>query len=114
MKEYVREYAKYLGLNSDEILDEFNDFLFEKTSKISLDDIKEARNAIKNNEKEDTPKVYSPYTKIPTRRQNYAPYILGGLAIIVVLILFYMLLQNIRPNETRTSELLGGYEVDVI
>ena len=42
MKEKVKEYAKYLGLNPEEVIDEFNDYLFEKTSKISLEDIIEA------------------------------------------------------------------------
>ena len=43
LKELVREYGKYLGIETDKIIDEFNDFMFEHTSKISLDDIKEAR-----------------------------------------------------------------------
>ena len=41
MRELVKEYAKYLGLDPRKIQDEFNDFLFEHTSKISLDDIME-------------------------------------------------------------------------
>ena len=43
LKEDVRQYAKYLGLNPEKVIDEFNGFLFEHTSKISLDDIKMAR-----------------------------------------------------------------------
>ena len=42
MKEKVKDYAKYLGLKPDEVIDEFNDYLFEKTSKISLQDIMDA------------------------------------------------------------------------
>ena len=41
LKEMVRIYAKYLGLDEEKILGELDDFLFEKTSKISIDDIKE-------------------------------------------------------------------------
>ena len=40
LKDKVRLYAKYLGVDEDKIADEFNDFLFEKTSKISLNDVK--------------------------------------------------------------------------
>ena len=47
LKEIIKIYAKYLGINESSILDEFNDFLFEKTSKISLEDIK---NSIKKEE----------------------------------------------------------------
>ena len=43
LKEDVRQYAKYLGLNPEKVIDEFNGFLFEHTSKISLEDIKMAQ-----------------------------------------------------------------------
>ena len=60
LKEYMKNYAKYLGLDPAKVAEEFNDFLFEHTSKISLDDILEAKKQIE--EKEDK-KVQSPYTK---------------------------------------------------
>ena len=40
LKDKVKLYAKYLGIDEDRIADEFNDFLFEKTSKISVNDVK--------------------------------------------------------------------------
>ena len=43
LKDKVRLYAKYLGVDEDKIADEFNDFLFEKTSKISLNDVKKIK-----------------------------------------------------------------------
>ena len=43
LKEAIQSYAKYLGLNVDEVLDRFNDFIFEKTSRISLEDIKNSK-----------------------------------------------------------------------
>ena len=39
LKEDIKVYAKYLGLDSEKVIDEFNNFLFQHTSKISLDDI---------------------------------------------------------------------------
>ena len=42
LKCIVGDYAKYLGFDSDEIIDEFNDYVFESTSKIPLDDIQKA------------------------------------------------------------------------
>ena len=39
LRELVKEYGKYLGVETDSIVDEFNDFMFEHTSKISLDDL---------------------------------------------------------------------------
>ena len=43
LKYFIRDYAKYLGLDGEAILDSFNEYLFEETSKISLEEIEEAR-----------------------------------------------------------------------
>ena len=34
VKQYIYEYAKYLGLDYDKLVEEFNEFMFEYTSKI--------------------------------------------------------------------------------
>ena len=34
LKYFIRDYGKYLGLNGEELMDEFNEFLFDFTSKI--------------------------------------------------------------------------------
>ena len=60
LRDSIRQYAKYLGLNSDKVTDEFNNFLFQHTSKISLDDILEAQK--KKEEEQKEKKVKSPYT----------------------------------------------------
>ena len=39
LKDYLFNYAKYLGLDSDKILEEFNEYLFEYTSKIPVKEI---------------------------------------------------------------------------
>ena len=51
LKVMVKDYAKYLGLDPEKVVDEFNDFLFEHTSKISLEDILEAKNKKEEEEK---------------------------------------------------------------
>ena len=48
LKELVKDYAKYLGMDVNDILEEFNDFLFEHTSKISLDVIREAKSKLQD------------------------------------------------------------------
>ena len=35
LRDDVKSYAKYLGLDADKVVDEFNGFLFQHTSKIS-------------------------------------------------------------------------------
>ena len=39
LKEYITSYAKYLGLDEKAIIDEFNEYMFEYTSKIPVKDI---------------------------------------------------------------------------
>ena len=48
LKNYIADYAKYLGLDADKIIDEFNEFIFEATSRIP---IKEIEKQISENEK---------------------------------------------------------------
>ena len=33
LKEYISNYAKYLGLDSEKLIDDFNEYMFEYTSK---------------------------------------------------------------------------------
>ncbi|MFA5602164.1 MAG: helix-turn-helix domain-containing protein [Bacilli bacterium] len=83
LKYFIREYAKYLGLNYEKLVDEFNEFLFDYTSKIPINDIEKA----KKEKKEESKKIISPYTlnkekkmKIPAK----VIYIIIGLLIIVI------------------------------
>ena len=57
LKKVILNYAKYLGLDEEKILDEFNDYLFEKTSKISKEEIAEMKK-----EEDEPDKISSPYT----------------------------------------------------
>lgn len=108
MKDKIKAYAKYLGLDPEEIADEFNDFLFEHTSKISLSDILAVEKE-KNKVKEETvKKMSSPYTIVKQKKLNVKPmlYVVLG---IFLFIMFILLVFNImRPkDEKRTNELLG-------
>lgn len=105
LRELVKEYAKYLGLDPEKVLDEFNDFLFEKTSKISLQDIMDAK---KKSEEEPVKKVSSPYTNIPPSKKNYGPIVLAVLGIILMLLILYIMFQNGTKESVRTDELMGN------
>ena len=82
LKENIQDYAKYLGLDSNEIIDEFNEFMFEKTSKIPMGEIKKA---VKEKEVEKEDRVASPYTKATPKTKNIQ-FILT-LIIVIVLVL---------------------------
>ena len=93
LKYFIRDYAKYLGLDSERILDEFNEYLFDMTSKIPIELIKEAKKD--KNENNDT---ISPYTKESSKIK--VPKIIIGLAAIVILIVVgYFIVSNYKGND---------------
>lgn len=92
LKEYISDYAKYLGLDPLKIIDEFNEYLFEYTSRIPVREIeKTIELTTKENQEE---KVVSPYTqdKQQTRKGIYVLiYIL--VFILVILTIFWSVNQ---------------------
>lgn len=85
LKEYIRKYAKYIGLDPDEVMDEFNSFMFERTSKIPMDKIEEAAKESRIEEEKDN-RIASPYTKaIPKIKTT--PYIIALVIAIIVMII---------------------------
>lgn len=107
LKEYIRNYSKYLGLDPTEVADEFNDFLFEHTSKISLEDILEAKKKIE--EKEEN-KIKSPYTKEYKQKKDYRQfiYILGG--VILIAIIVYLIIALLEKEPVHNEVLLENKE----
>ena len=103
LKYFIRDYAKYLGLDGEEMLDDFNEYLFEQTSKISLEDIEAARR--EKEEREKNMKILSPYTM--TKKDKKRIYILIGIAIFVVLIgiICYIIISNQNKNDFINNEI---------
>ena len=109
LKYLIRDYAKYLGLDKDDLVDEFNEFLFDYTSKISLEDIKEAKKEIK---KDNLDKIKSPYT-IQRKNKIYIPQILIYVLVFIVLILLAYFIYSIITDENKenSSVIAVNYEV---
>lgn len=105
LKRIVLSYAKYLGLEEDKIVDIFNDFLFEKTSKISKTDIMEVK---KKEEAEE--KVSSPYTKVVKTRYDFAPIVLLVVLLIFISLVVYLVLSILKKDDDNVA-LLKGKEV---
>lgn len=108
LKELVKNYAKYLGLDPEKIIDEFNDFLFEHTSKISLSDILEAE---KNSKEKQENKVRSPYTQPKQLCLDIRYKKLVGLLLLIglFLVVFVIVLKAIliKDVEIVNKELRG-------
>lgn len=109
LKYFIRDYAKYLGLDGEEMLDDFNEYLFEQTSKISLEDIEEARK--EKEEREKNMKILSPYTVV-TESDKKKRYIILTIivGIILISIVGYILISNQNKNdfvEKNVSYMIG-------
>lgn len=95
LKCIITDYSKYLGLNSEEIIDEFNEYVFESTSKIPIDDIEKA-----SKRKEDD-KIMSPYTK-QEKEKSKLPIILG--IILAILIIAFVVVTFYNNSKDTSSD----------
>lgn len=105
LKVKIKSYAKYLGLDPEKVLDEFNDFMFEHTSKISLSDILEAS---KKKDEEQQKQIRSPYTKIRKKKINVKGISIFITACIIVLLMILLLFKLIEPKEPVINQELSS------
>lgn len=94
LKYFIRDYAKYLGLDGEKMIDEFNEYLFDFTSKIPLGDIEKAKEEKKKNKE-----VVSPYTKVSEKSNNVKMLILSIFIVIVIIVVGYLIVSEIHKND---------------
>lgn len=105
LKDNMKAYAKYLGLNPDSIIDEFNSYLFEYTSKIPLKKIeKEMEKENEKNEKESVEAV-SPYTKPARKHSKKYLVLIYALAFFFVLMILIWSVSQITVKTKTTSDI---------
>jgi cytoskeletal protein RodZ len=104
LKYFIRDYSKYLGLDYEDIIDDFNEFLFDYTSRISLDDIKKARKQVENSKKKSEKKVVSPYTYEKTKNKKIKFIIIYFLTLIITFFAIYLIISKIQKNNIETSD----------
>lgn len=103
LKKYISEYAKYLGLDAEELIKEFNEYMFEYTSRIPLKEIEKAVREQQKNEETDN-KVVSPYTA-PQKKYNTKKFMILYilLAILLVLLVIWSVKQITINNSVATE-----------
>ena len=100
LKYFIRDYAKYLGLDKEDLVDEFNEYLFDYTSRLSLDDIK----AAKKNKKE-SKKIKSPYT---LEKKNRMSLIMFGIYVIIALLVVMIIYLIISLSQDDSDDFIEG------
>lgn len=106
LKSFVRSYAKYLGLDEDKIMDELNEYLFEKTSKIPIAEIQKASKA-KEKEKVKEKKVISPYTIGDKKKSKVIPVITTLIVLLLVFLIGYIVVtEYISPKSEEKDNVI--------
>ena len=94
LKYFIRDYSKYLGLDEEKILDEFNEYLFDMTSKIPVDLIEKAKK-----EKKSDVEVTSPYTKEKNKKNIIFKLLICLGVVIILVILGYVVISIHKGND---------------
>lgn len=104
LKTYISEYAKYLGLDGEKLVDSFNEYMFEYTSKIPIKDIKKAVQEQEKDEK-GIEKVVSPYTKEPKKHSMKFYVFLYIVALLVGIVILAWSIKQITVNKRVTDNI---------
>ncbi len=102
LKYFIRDYAKYLGFNGEEILDEFNEYLFEQTSRISVEEINNAKKEKEIREK--NMKILSPYTVTSKDKRRIYVFICVLAVFTILGIIGYIFVSNHNKNDFVNSK----------
>ena len=103
LKSFIRGYAKYLGLDEEKIMDEFNEYFFEETSKIPIAEIEKASKK-KQKEKANEQKVVSPYTMEEKPKSKFVMIIVGLIILLLIFLIGYIVVtQYINPNDEEQN-----------
>lgn len=101
LKYFIRDYAKYLGLDGEQLVDEFNEYLFDYTSKIPLDVIEKAKQEKKEVKKD----FVSPYT-VKQKNNFFIPkWIILIIIVLLIVLGGYVLFSNIKQNEFADNDI---------
>lgn len=106
LKDYLESYAKYLGIDYEDVIDEFNEYMFEKTSKIPMEEIEKA---VKEKEKEEieSNRIASPYTKAAPIKSNKQFIFMLILITVLVIIAIIWSIKQITVGSTGAN--IAGY-----
>lgn len=106
LKYFIRDYSKYLGLSYEDMIDEFNEYLFDYTSKISLDDIKKAKKKVEKKEKKQK-RIASPYT-IERRKKINLKVVLIILLILLFLLVSIFTIKQVSNNKKENEQTIDN------
>lgn len=102
LKDYIYNYSKYLGIDSNKIIDEFNEYMFEYTSKIPIKEI-ERQMQEQSSVKSDKHEIVSPYTQVKKKHKPSLYVFFYSITIFVVLIVLVWCIKQITVSRAIAS-----------
>ena len=115
LKMFIKNYSKYLGLDYEGMVEEFNEYLFDFTSKISIDDIKKAeKEQRKKDKKLKTVKIASPYTVEKQEHQIPRFLVIIGIVLAVVIAVYVVVLLITKEKNSEITNTIVINEGSVI
>jgi len=101
LKKLIYDYAKYLGLNYENLIEEFNEFMYTYTSRIPVAAIEKIS---KEKEKEEEKKpALSPYTKNPKNNKRKLIILVAGIVLVIALVCTIVIVNNNENNSNNTA-----------
>lgn len=103
LKDLIASYAKYLNLDAPSIVEAYDSFMFDYTTKISMDDILTKTRELEIKEK-DQKRIISPYTK-KIKDEKKGRWLLVGIIGLIALIVLGIVIYNLvdRPIDNRNK-----------
>lgn len=92
LQNYIQSYSKYLGIDPEEMENEFNEYIFEYTSKIPKRKIEKAIKYKNRIEKNDD-RVCSPYTNSKEKSHNYKYYIFYSFGVLILMFIIFFIIK---------------------
>ena len=108
LKYFIRDYSKYLGLDYEEMVEDFNEYVFDYTSKLSIDDIKKAND--KNKEKKKVKKITSPYTIDKESNKKIPKPLIIGLVLFVFALVIVSLILLFKDDDNKDDKSINNKE----
>ena len=99
LRDNIYNYSKYLGIDSDKVMNDFNEYMFEYTSKIPIKKIEQQIESAIQEKRE----IISPYTKEVKRYNRHFYILLYSVFVLVFMITVFWCVKQIMLNrETAT------------
>ena len=102
LKDYIASYAKYLGLDENQLIDEFNEYMFEYTSKIPIKEIEKTIELKIKEEKKDE-KVVSPYTREKKKYNNWVYVVIYVVIFLMIIVAIFWSVKQVTINKSVTD-----------